>query len=92
MRVYVTKYALTAGIEVKEVKSGLTGSQILVGDKYVYTTDRHSQQFVMGRNAFLTYPEAAIAACEMRDKKALSLKRQLAKVSGLFFPAVESTP
>jgi len=85
MKVYTTKYALTAGIEVKEVEPGSAGSQILVGDKYVYTKGNYLQQFVMGRNAFLTYPEAAKAAREMRDKKQASLTRQLLKVSSLIF-------
>jgi len=81
MRVFVTKYALTAGIEVKEVEYGSGG------ENYVYTQfGLGLQQFVMGKTAFLTYPEAAAAAREMRDRKVTSIKKQLARVSGLIFP------
>ena len=80
MSVYITKYALTTGIEVHDVQYGSGGK------KYVYTKDAYHQQFVMGKTAFHTYLEAAVAAREMRDKKRDSLNRQLAKVSGLLFP------
>ncbi len=80
MIVYVTKYALTQGIEVMEV--GSPGDD----DGYVYTHQSYHQQFLMGRNAFHTYGEAVIAAREMRDKKTASLMKQLAKVGGLSFP------
>ncbi len=80
MKVYTTRYALTAGIQVHEVKS--SGDD----EKYVYTVGRYSQQFVMGKDAFLTYEEAAVAAREMRDKRELALKRQITKVSALIFP------
>ena len=86
MKVYVTKYALTRGIEVVEVQEGSAGSKILVGDKYVYTMGRYPQQFIMDKNAFLTYEEAAVAARAMRDKKEVSIRKQLAKVRGLVFP------
>lgn len=80
MKVFTTKYALTTGIEVHEV------DQFLAGDKYVYTTDRYPQQFVMDGNAFRTYEEAAVAACKMRHSKEISLRRQLNRVSDLIFP------
>ena len=83
MRVFVTKYALTAGIEVQEVEYD-PGTD---DRKYVYTTERYRQQFVMGRDAFPTYKEATVAARAMRDKKELSLKKQLKKISGLIFNA-----
>lgn len=86
MKVYTTKYALTTGIDVKEVESGGNDR------KYVYTKGNPAygfQQFVMGKTAFLTYTEAATAAREMRDKKVASLKKQLAKVSGLIFSTQE---
>ena len=85
MKVYTTKYALTAGIEVKEVERSGDSSD------YVYTQmGLGLQQFVMGQTAFLTYEEATVAAREMRNKKMSSLKRQLARVSGLLFPTKES--
>lgn len=81
MRVYTTKYALTAGIEIHEVEPGSTDP------KYVYLEGRFlAQQFVMDKNAFLTYEEAAIAACEMRDRKIKSVKKQLARLTSLLFP------
>ena len=91
MQVYVTKYALTAGIYVEEVEVPLSDH-----GHYVYTTGQCRQQFRMGRDAFLTYEEAARAARVMRDKKALSLRKQLRKMRGLLFPtktpAVEKEP
>jgi hypothetical protein len=83
VRVYTTKYALTAGIEVHEVKCPDDD------EKYVYTADRYPQQFVMGKTAFLTYEEAAVAAREMRNKKIDSVRKQLNRLSGLLFPTKE---
>ncbi len=58
--------------------------------KYVYTKmGLGFQQFVMGRTAFHTYEEAAMAAREMRDKKAASLKKQFNRMSGKIFPTKE---
>lgn len=84
MKVYVTKYALTHGIEVKEVSTGSA-----MDDEYVYSVETYQQQYRMGRTAFLTYPEAAVAARLMRDKKRLSLRNQLAKMGSLVFPTQE---
>lgn len=86
MKVYTTKYALTAGIEIKEVADFTTA------EKYVYTKAQYRQQFVMGKTAFQTYPEAAKAARAMRIKKQVSLTQQLMRVSGLAFPSKEPTP
>lgn len=82
MKVYTTKNALTTGIEVKEVIQGWEGAT------YVRVPDRgfSSEWYLMGRDAFLTYSKAAIAARAMRDKRQAFLKRQLVKVSGLLFP------
>lgn len=80
MKVYTTKYALTAGIGIETVEYGSDD------EKYVYTKDKYWRQFVMGQNAFLTYKEAAVAAREMRSRKVISLQKQLAKVSGMTFP------
>lgn len=86
MKVYTTKYALTAGIKVHEVEYGSGGA----GEGYVYTKmGLDYQQFVMGRTAFLTYTEAVTAARAMRDKKVVSLAKQLAKVDGLVFSTTE---
>lgn len=81
MKVYVTKYALTTGIEVVEVKPPEENEE----PQYVYTKG-FVQQFIMGKTAFLTYKEAAIAAREMRDKKRASLKKQLTRLNELIFP------
>lgn len=83
MKVYTTKYALTRGIEIKEV----TGSD--VDDEYVYSVETYRQQFRLGRDAFPTYEEAAIAARKMRDKKVVSLLKQLTKMRELLFTTRE---
>ncbi len=86
MKVYITKYALTKGIETAEVDFTNDDDDDV---KYVYTRGRYHQQFVMDRDAFLTYAEAAVAARAMRDRKAISLRKQLNKVTGLLFPTME---
>lgn len=80
MKVYITKYALTAGIEVAEVGE-------VDDDGYVYTKmGLGFQLFIMGKTAFLTYEEAAIAARLMRRRKVASLRKQADKVFRLPFP------
>lgn len=81
MKVYTTRYALTTGIEVHEVRPSNEDNS-----KYVYTLDRYVQQFILGKDAFLTYEDAAVAAREMRDKRVASLMKQLTKVRSLLFP------
>jgi hypothetical protein len=88
MKVYTTKYALSAGIQVHEVEPPMSD------DNYVYTAGSHpqgvySQQFIMGKTAFHTYEEAAVAAREMRNKKIESVRKQLNRLSGLLFPTKE---
>ena len=83
MKIYTTKYALTAGIQIKEVAVGL--SQNSGGSRYVYTKEMYSQQFVMGKTAFETRPEAVAAAEAMRDRKILSVEKQLAKLKKMSF-------
>lgn len=80
MRVFVTKYALVAGIEVWELNRPSPDSP------FVHTEGRYIQGFTIGKNAFLTYAEAAVGARKMRDKKVASLNKQLSKISGLIFP------
>lgn len=80
MKVYTTKYALTTGIGIEEVKDA-------DDDGYVYTKmGLGFQQFKLGRDAFHTYEEAAMAARAMRDKKRGSLLKQLDKLNALIFP------
>lgn len=81
MKVFVTKYALTTGIEVKEVDHPTPDLP------YVNTKEYYFQQFILGKNAFHTYADAVIAARGMRNKKQASLQKQLNKVRGLIFPS-----
>lgn len=84
MKVYTTKYALTAGIETVEAKYGIDG------EKYVYAGAGPSfQAFIMGKTAFLTYEEAAVAARVMRTRKIASVEKQLNRLTGLLFPTKE---
>lgn len=79
MKVFVTKYALSSGIQQVEVRprSG--------GEMYVYSADRFSQQFVMGKNAFETFPEAVARAEADRKRKIASLRAQISKLEELTF-------
>lgn len=78
-RVYITKYALTKGILVLEVRRDFNGTWD--AGHYCYT--RRNQQFKLGSNAFFTEDEALVAAEEMRQKKLVSLTKQVEKIRNL---------
>lgn len=87
MKVYVTKYALTKGIEVKDVSPADDSGYVCERQDYDYRRGQYYPSFVLGKTAFHTYEEAVLAAREMRDKKKVSLKKQLDKVNNLLFPS-----
>lgn len=80
MKVFVTKYAMTKGIQ----EASVTGKTDVVGT-YVYSGG-YSQQYRMGYTAFLTREEASMAAEAMRQRKVASLKKSIAKLEKLSFP------
>lgn len=86
MKVYVTKYALTTGIQEHEVEEGTVND---ISRKYVYARSGHgiSMQFVMGRDAFATRAEALQVAEKARKAKIESLNKQIRKLGELNFSA-----
>lgn len=75
MKVFVTKYALTAGIQEVEVEL-LDGGMCRPSNGYVYY---HYGEWHTTREA------AALKAEEMRRRKLAALHRQVAKIKGLVF-------
>jgi hypothetical protein len=80
-KVYTTKYALTQGIEEKQVK-------IVRG--YAYSIDAYSTQYCPGEY-FDTLQEAVNAAEQLRVKKIASLKNQIAKLGKMHFQIEAAT-
>jgi hypothetical protein len=81
---FVTKYALTDGIQSLEME--------VPNDGEIYVYDRRPgswRQFTLGRNCFTDSASATVAASKQRDKKIASLKKQIAKLENLSFEAAE---
>lgn len=73
---WVTKYALTAGIERKPLRIADSG--------YAYSLERFHVQY--GPTEWHQLREQAVAKAEdMRRKKIASLRKQIAKLEGLSF-------
>ncbi len=77
MKVYVTKYALTAGITVEEAE--------IVGD---WADIYLRPSLKLGRDAFETWEEARVDAELRRQRRIASLKRQLKKLEEMRFEGV----
>lgn len=75
-KMWITSYALTAGIEVREGR---------VSDGFFHPEGRTFSYFRVGRDAHPTMEEAVKAAELARQKKIASLKKQLAKLEKLNF-------
>ena len=82
MRVYITKYALTAGIlEVDgEVSSN---SPTLMGFKYPADNWWYSIAHGEGKEWHRSLEAAQARAKQMRDKKIASLRKQIAKLESI---------
>lgn len=82
MKVFVTKYALTIGIEEVELNEPPATE-----DDYVYSGGHGvgSEQYRMGRTAFIARDDAVKAAETMRLNKIASLKKSIAKLQRLSF-------
>ena len=81
MKAWITKYALTSGIQEIEAEGSESGNMIReVGQSaYGYYHGR-------GKEWHLSYAEAAVRAEEMRLAKIKSVKKQLAKLEAMSFP------
>lgn len=85
MKVYITKYALTAGIQIKNAEKSST-SDGMVGVKHGgYTAYFHGE----GRDWHRTAESALKRAEEMRRKKIASLNKSLAKIEAMKFTVPE---
>lgn len=76
MTVYITKYALTLGILMKDAKPCGTADMIQVGTTYFHRE---------GRDWHLTLEGAQRRAEAMRVKKILSLEKSITKLRAMKF-------
>lgn len=82
MKVWITKYALTSGMFEAEVKNGYEymGDVIQVKD-----IDSVSGTLFCKNDCHVTKAEAIEHAEKLREKKIISLERQLKKIKNLKF-------
>ncbi len=80
MRVFVTKYALTDGIQEGEADETVHGTSFLVK-----LPGRHFHAYFSPRDCFTDYELAVKRANEMRVKKIASLKEKIAKLESRVF-------
>ena len=80
-KVFITKYALTAGI--KEMEGEIFKSTY--ADNQYYVRDRSYMFYYIGKDAFLDKSDALKKAEEMRKKKIASLKKQISKLEKMTF-------
>lgn len=79
MKVFVTKYALTRGIFEEEVREH---------GEYVYGgVGSYQTQYRLGETCFYSRGVAAEAAERMRDRKVVSLRKQIVRLEKLRFDA-----
>ena len=79
MKVYITKYALTLGIEEREAEVSKVSDKMVVFDTRGYEQPVHKPFW------HLTKEEAVAHAKELRVKKLASLQKQAAKLEKLTF-------
>ena len=79
MKVFVTKYALTIGIEELDVE--ITSVPTMVATKGPFPRNFHDE----GRDWHHTKEEAKTRAEEMRKKKIESLKKSIIKLEAMRF-------
>ena len=77
MKAYITKYALTKGILKREVNA--CGSATMVRDAINLLTFYHADEW------HTTFEAAAVKAEDMRQKRILSLQKQIRKLGKLEF-------
>lgn len=74
-KIYITKYALTAGIKTA-IAGDCYDTTVIVRGDYNFITS-----YYIGKEAFTDLDEAKKRAEEMRAKKIESLKKQIEKLS-----------
>lgn len=82
-KVFITKYALTKGIQ--EAKANIIESCNDKNIKYSYVKFFYVTNLVLDKDAFIDKSEAIKKAEEMRLKKIESLKKQIKKLEDLKF-------
>jgi hypothetical protein len=78
---FITKYALTSGIEEMQVRHARTCSSMVSKVGARYTTHFHGE----GREWHRTRESAVTRAEEMRKRKIASLKKSIEKIEKLEF-------
>jgi hypothetical protein len=81
MKVFITKYALTHGIQEKEVERSHTPTMVAENRPGSYHQCYHGE----GVEWHLTHESAVARANEMVAKKIKSVEKQLAKLRGMKF-------
>ena len=77
MKYYITKYAVTDGIFVRDCEPPKDGREYIFPGGY--------DVFRVGKNAFTSQSDAIEVANKDRDKKIASLKKQIAKLEKMVF-------
>lgn len=81
IKAWITKYALTHGIQVVDAEVCGDGKMVAYGNK------AYGRQYAHGKD-WHTTPEAALArAEEMRKAKIASLEKSIAKIKAITFTA-----
>lgn len=79
MKVYITKYALTLGIQEREVKEGVNDSVIETSGLLPQT------HYIEGKGWHTTRESAIKRAIKMRDSRIKALEKQIEKLKNLTF-------
>jgi len=82
MRIHVTKYALTQGIEIHDVSDSAVNGERFFGK---LGNDTFPQHLIAGREFSFDMESAIVVARSMRDRKIASLEKQLAKLRNMDF-------
>lgn len=82
MKVYITKYALTSGIFYGEAEVCGSSPDTVIIRKKDY---KHFDQYFSGLDWHQTKRAAIDRAAEMRDKKLISLEKQIKKIKAIDF-------
>lgn len=94
MHVYITKYALTSGIQVRELDEDTTSKLSESPKRIVCKAAQGERNFwlVWTPDWYKTLEEAQARAEEMRKKKIASLERQLEKLKTMKIEVIECLP
>lgn len=79
MKVWITKYALTAGVFIVDGTAHADSKTRMVS----YTRVGHHKEYAHGRQWHTSYADAADQVAEMKAAKIKSLQKQLAKLEAM---------